>query len=94
MSTLTIVSYEQDGRCEHCGRPLKHCIRLDDGRIVGATCFAKILTKPKTYFGKPYRLGPAEIVRYAQCAARYSEAGLAKLGLSTKHLTFEASTND
>ena len=90
MSTLTIVSYEQDGHCEHCGRPLKHCIKLDDGRIVGATCFAKVLTKPLKHYKKSYRLGPAEIIRYAQCAARYSEAGLAKLGLSTKNLTFEA----
>ena len=48
MSKLTIAGYEQEGNCEHCGRKLKHCIKIEENgvqRIVGATCFAKKMTQ-------------------------------------------------
>ena len=85
--TITITGYEQEGYCEHCGRALKHCIKIDDGRIVGATCFDKIITKPKTYNGKPYRVGTENVIRYAKIA----ESGkLTRHGISAHQLTFEA----
>lgn len=65
---ISIIGYEQDGHCEHCGRVLKHCIRISDGRIVGATCFDKKITQPKVYQNKKYRLGSNEIIRLAKIA--------------------------
>lgn len=86
MGTISITGYEQDGHCEHCGRSLKHCIRVDDGRIVGATCFNKVITKPKQYNGKNYRIGEENVIRYAKLA----ELGkLAKAGIYAYQLTFE-----
>lgn len=69
METIAIQGYEKNGTCEHCGRSLIHCIRIDDGRLVGATCFDKILTKPRRYFGKAYRIGQENVIRLAKMAA-------------------------
>lgn len=87
MNYISIAGYEQEGHCEHCGRTLKHCIRISDGRIVGATCFNKILTKPRMYKGKPYRIGEENVIRYAKIV----EVGkLAKYGYTVRNVTFEA----
>lgn len=90
MNTITIVGYEQDGHCEHCGRALKHCIRISDGRIVGATCLDKKLTKPKIYQGKSYRLGADLIVKAAKCAQYIPASRWGQYGVSALTLTFEA----
>lgn len=89
--TIAIVDYEQNGNCEHCGRVLKHCIRISDGRIVGATCFDKIITKPRTYRGKKYRIGAENVIRYARIVAKYNaEAMQSRFGISPHMLVFEA----
>lgn len=87
---LTIVGYEQEGNCEHCGRALKHCIRLSDGRIVGATCLDKKLTKPRTYQGKSYRYGSQHIIKIAKCAQFVAPHRWASCGVNQQSMTFEA----
>lgn len=90
MARISIVGYEQEGNCEHCGRPLKNCIKLSDGRIVGSTCFDKKLTAPKNYQGKKYRIGSSEVVRLAKIAEYVPVANWQKqYGISANHLTFE-----
>ena len=42
---ISIVGYAEDEICAHCGRYLKHGIKISDGRIVGADCFDKQITK-------------------------------------------------
>ncbi len=86
---LYIVCYEGEGRCEHCGRPLKYCIRISDGRIVGATCFAEVMTAPRCRFGQPYRQNQEEIIRLAKIAACCSFAGMARYGVYPDDLRFE-----
>lgn len=83
-NTIGIAGYEQDCNCEHCGRPLKHGIRLADGRTVGATCLDKKLTKPKVYHGKKYRLGAERIIHIAKVtqfkpASHWNDYGVAPL---------------
>lgn len=90
MADIWITGYEQDGYCEHCGRPLKHCIRLSDGRIVGATCFDKTLTAPRQYRGKSYRLGTTGIIRLAKIAEFCPPADMGRrYGVYPEHLRFE-----
>lgn len=90
MSTLTIVGYEQEGICAHCGRALKHCVRVSTGEIVGADCFDRKLTKPRTYQGKSYRVG-AERVRYLAKAAQFWTPSRQLLaGLGPEMFSFEA----
>jgi hypothetical protein len=90
MSKLEIVGYEQDGNCEHCGRGLKHCIRLSDGRIVGATCFDKKITQPKIYQGKKYRVGSAHIIKLAKVAQFVPAHKWSLYGVGHLSLSFEA----
>lgn len=90
MSKLSIVGYEQDGHCEHCGRALRHCIRISDGRLVGATCLDKKLTLPKTYQGKKYRLGAELIIKAAKCAQFVAPQNWSRYGVSSRTMEFEA----
>jgi len=66
MATFTITGYSQDEVCNHCGRPLKHGIKVSDGRILGATCIDKVLSKAKFYQGKRYRVGADRIIHIAR----------------------------
>lgn len=89
MKTITIVGCEVDGHCEHCGRALKHCIRLSDGRIVGAICLDKKLTAPKVYQGKKYRLGADLIIRAAKCAQFIPAHKWSGYGVSPSTMSFD-----
>ncbi len=86
---VAITGYEQDGWCEHCGRKLRHCIRISDGRIVGATCFDKKITKPKVYQGKPYRVGSQHIIHTAKVVQFRSADKWSRYGVSANTIQFE-----
>ncbi len=94
MTQLIITGYENDAdgeiNCEHCGRGLKHGIRISDGRLVGAACLNKQLTKPKQHQGKAYRIGPALIVKAAKCVQFAPEHRWATYGVNKHTITFEA----
>jgi hypothetical protein len=88
--TMDIVGYEQDGRCDHCGRALRHVVLLADGRNVGATCLAKVMTKPReTYGGKKYRLSPSTVIDLAKCAEFWSRDKRYLMGITDESLHFE-----
>ena len=90
MATIEIVGYEEDCNCEHCGRALRHGIRISDGRTVGATCLDKKLTLPKVYQGKKFRLGAELIVRAAKVAQFYAPHAWSRFGVSASTMQFEA----
>lgn len=90
MTQLSIVGYEKETHCQHCGRALVHGIRLDDGRVVGATCLDKKLTKPKMYRGKPYRLGSELIIRAAKVAQFHAPSAWGRFNVSADTLQFDA----
>lgn len=90
MASISIVGYEQDCNCEHCGRALRHGIRISDGRVVGATCLDKKLTAPKIYRGKKYRLGAELIIRAAKVVEWKQPADWSLYGVSAGTIQFEA----
>lgn len=90
MNKLVITGYSEQGVCGHCGRTLKHCIHISDGRIVGATCLDKKLTKPKTYQGKPFRYGSQYIIKVAKCAQFLAPHKWANYGVNQNSMEFEA----
>lgn len=90
MNTLTIIGYEQDGICQHCGRTLKHCVKINDGMIVGADCFDKKMTKAKTYQGKAYRLGAEKIRELAKVAQFWSAQRQVLAGYYPAHFNFQS----
>lgn len=63
---ISIVGYAEDEICAHCGRHLKHGIKISDGRIVGAACFDKQITKQRIKGKKKYRFGAKHIIHIAQ----------------------------
>ena len=91
MEQLVITGYERDSNCEHCGRRLRHGIRLHDGRVVGATCLDKKLTKPRKYQGKAYRFGPEYIIRIAKVVQNHPSDTWPRFGVSICSTVFEAS---
>jgi hypothetical protein len=89
--TLVIVGYSEDDVCAHCGKTLRHGIRLADGRVVGAQCFNKVLTLPQVYAGKSYRVGAENVIRYAKIAEHYTAAeGERRFGVGIWQRTFKA----
>ena len=91
MNYISIVGYENDDVCSHCNRKLIHCIRTNDGELVGAQCFAKVLTKPRIYNGKKYRLTPESVIRLAKSAQFWSTEKQMRNGLFPDHCIFERS---
>lgn len=88
-ATIVITGYTEDCNCEHCGRNLRHGIRISDGRVVGAQCFDRVLTLPKTYSGKSYRVGAENIIRYAKIAERFTaQAAESRFGVGLSQRTF------
>lgn len=90
MTTLTIVGYEKECNCEHCGRVLKHGIRISDGRVVGAQCLNQSMTKPKVYQGKSYRIGSELIIRAAKVVQFYNASKWGSFGVSSSTIQFDA----
>lgn len=92
MATIEIMGYETDCNCEHCGRPLKHGIRISDGRVVGAICLDKKLTVPRIerFTGKKYRLGAEFIIRAAKVCQFYAPASWPRFQINAESLSFTA----
>ena len=93
MTTLSIIGYEQTAVCGHCNRKLKHGIKITSGTagdIVGATCFAKVLTKPLMYQGKPYRLDAENIIAKAKAMEFWTPQRRAIGGFHPHSMNFEA----
>jgi len=87
---IQIIGYVSEARCDHCGRALRHGIRIDDGRTVGASCLANVLTAPRRHAGKAYRYAPATVVDLAK-VAEFAPAHLwANYGFNTASATFLA----
>lgn len=89
-NTLTIIGYEMDDHCSHCGRKLVHCVNTAEMGLIGADCFNKLIkanTKKYSGNGKP----GAPLVRdMAKLRDRYSNEGLARVGRYPHHFVFEA----
>jgi len=83
-ATINITGYFEDGCCGHCGRELRHCVQTDAGTF-GAACFDKVVTKPRTYRGKSYRLGAAAVISLAKMARN-----AAHYNLTADQFSFEA----
>ena len=87
---ITITGYEQECSCEHCGRALKHGIRLLDGRIVGAQCLDKKLTAPRIKSGKKYRYGTQHIIKIAKVVQWKSPDVWSRYGVNQQSTVFDA----
>lgn len=55
MQTISIVGYEKECSCEHCGRALQHGVKTDALGTIGADCFNALIKSDRKRFksGKP-----------------------------------------
>jgi len=86
---VTITGYEESGKCDHCGRSLKHVIKLSNGQLVGSTCFANLMTEPKIHMGRKYRVSPTTVRELAQVAEFWSADKQSRNGYSAASFLFE-----
>ncbi len=90
-NAITITGYSPgpDVFCDHCGRALKHGIRIDDGRTVGATCLTNKMSAPKTTRGgKSYRLPADAVVSAAKVVERAKPEHWDRYGVNEATITF------
>ncbi len=90
---MEIVGYVPDEHCHHCGRKLVHGIRLSNGLIVGAACFAKKITLPRMYQGRKSKLSSNTVIWMAKIAAKYDPIARQQFGLYRDALVFEINPN-
>lgn len=87
-TTIQITGYAPEAHCDHCGRALRHGVRIDDGRTVGATCLANKLTAPRKHAGRAYRLAADAVVHMAKVVERVPAHLWGQYGVSDAGLTF------
>ena len=87
-NTLRISGYVAEAQCDHCGRALRHGIRIDDGRTVGATFLANKLSAPRTHAGRPYRVTADTVVSAAKVVERVPAHLWAQYGVNEAAITF------
>lgn len=90
MNKIEIVGYEKEEVCAHCGRKLKHGIRLSDGSVVGAQCFNRDMTLPREYGGKKYRVGAEHIIKLAKVREFWSDERAYRSGFQPKDFVFQS----
>ena len=89
-NTVQITGYIESAECAHCGRELRHGIRIDDGSTVGAQCFAKKITAPRRHYsGKTFRLDAAAIIHIAKVMQRTPAHTWNQYGVNEASRTFQ-----
>jgi hypothetical protein len=86
---VQIVGYQEMCNCDHCGRNLKHGIKLSDGRTVGSVCLVNKISLPRKNGGKTYRVSSSFAIYLAKMTEHYEEGKLLMLGLHQECRTFD-----
>ena len=87
---LFITGYQENAVCAHCGRNLKHGIKISTGEVVGADCFDKQITKARVSGKKKYRFGAAHIIHIAKVVEYKSPSQWELYNVSQSATKFEA----
>lgn len=88
MNNISIVGYEQECYCDHCGRALQHGVRTDALGTIGADCFNKMIKFDRKKFsqGKP---GAPYVRTLAKLRERDNWTSLNRMGYHPQHFVFE-----
>lgn len=90
MAQLTIIGYEQECSCDHCGRSLKHGIKVGGLGTIGADCFNKMIKADRKKFSGNGKPGASYIRMLAKLKERDNPQTLRNLGYGDWSFTFEA----
>lgn len=87
--TITIIGYEQECDCDHCGRALQHGIRTDRLGTIGADCFNRLITADRKKFSGTGKPGAPYVRTLAKLKERDSADQLYRMGYGPHHFVFE-----
>ena len=86
---ISIMGYEGECSCDHCGRSLSHGVRTDTHGVIGADCFNKLIKADRKKFSRDGKPGASMIRTYAKLRERDSWDSLARIGYGPHHFVFE-----
>lgn len=87
--TISILGYEQECYCDHCGRALQHGVQTDRLGVIGADCFNKLIVSDRKKFSGNGKPGAAYVRTLAKLRARDSWESLRHIGYGPHHFVFE-----
>jgi hypothetical protein len=89
---VTIVGYEQDCDCSHCGRPLKVGVKLAGfAGAFGSDCLAKSAAT-QIYYSKPWRYDAATLRERGIIAGKGPKC-VERHGFNSSHFRFALRTS-
>lgn len=85
---ISIIGYERECYCDHCGRALQHGVRTDSLGTIGADCFNRLIMFDRKRFrgGKP---GAPLVRTLAKLRERDSDVSLSRMGYRPDHFVFQ-----
>lgn len=86
---ISIMGYEGECNCDHCGRALAHGVQTDTHGIIGADCFNKLIKADRKRFSGNGKPGASLVRTFAKLRERDSWESLGRIGYSPRHFTFE-----
>ena len=89
MTNISIVGYEPECHCDHCGRALQHGVRTSSLGTVGADCFNKMIKSDRKRFGGNGKPGASYIRTLAQMRERDSDKKLNRMGYAPRRFEFD-----
>lgn len=87
--TISIIGYEQECYCDHCGRALQHGVQTDRMGVIGADCFNKMIVANRQKFSGTGKPGAPYVRTLAKLRARDSWESLRHIGYGPHHFVFE-----
>ncbi|WP_342643476.1 hypothetical protein [Rhodoligotrophos ferricapiens] len=85
---ITIVGYEPETYCDHCGRALQHGVRTDTLGTVGADCLNKMIVADRKKFSRDGKPGASYVRTLAKLRERDSDEQLRRMGYGPWHFVF------
>lgn len=89
--TISILGYEQECYCDHCGRALQHGVRTDRLGTIGADCFNKLIAANRKHFSGTGKPGAAYVRTLAKLRERDNWESLNRIGYGPHHFVFQMS---
>jgi len=86
---ISIIGYEPEHSCDHCGRNLTHGIQTDRLGVVGADCLNKMIVANRKRFSGNGKPGASLIRTFAKLRQRDSWESLRRIGYAPHHFDFE-----
>lgn len=86
---ISILGYERECYCDHCGRALQHGVRTDLYGVIGADCFNKIIVADRKKFSRDGKPGAQYVRTLAKLKQRDSADHLSRMGYGPHHFVFD-----